>query len=44
MDALLARDYIVVQSVTLLVGVLYVLLNLTADILHAVLDPRTRKT
>jgi ABC-type dipeptide/oligopeptide/nickel transport systems, permease components len=44
LDALLARDYIVVQSVTLLVGVLYVLLNLTADILHAVLDPRTRKT
>lgn len=43
LDALLARDYIVVQSVTLLVGVLYVLLNLTADILHAVLDPRTRK-
>ena len=44
LDALLARDYIVVQSVTLLVGILYVLLNLTADILHAVLDPRTRNT
>lgn len=44
LDALLSRDYIVVQSVTLLVGFLYVLLNLAADISHAVLDPRARKT
>lgn len=43
LDALTARDYVVVQSVTLLVGALYVVINLVADISHAVLDPRTRR-
>lgn len=37
------RDYIVVQSLTLLVGLLYVVMNLLADISYAVLDPRTRR-
>ncbi|SNT62117.1 dipeptide transport system permease protein [Actinomadura meyerae] len=43
LEALQSRDYIVVQSVTLLVGVLYVLLNLVADMAHAALDPRARR-
>ncbi|WP_448002153.1 ABC transporter permease [Agromyces bauzanensis] len=43
-DALLARDYVIVQSVTLLVGLLYVILNLAADLSHALLDPRTRRS
>lgn len=44
LDALTTRDYIVVQSVTLLVGVLYVVVNLLADISYALLDPRTRRS
>ncbi|MGI5207679.1 ABC transporter permease [Spirillospora sp. CA-108201] len=43
LEALQSRDYIVVQSVTLLVGVLYVLLNLVADVAHVALDPRARR-
>jgi ABC-type dipeptide/oligopeptide/nickel transport system permease component len=44
LDALTSRDYIVVQSMTLLVGVLYVIVNLLADLSYAVLDPRTRRS
>ncbi|MEU8225392.1 ABC transporter permease [Kribbella sp. NPDC048915] len=43
LEALQSRDYIVVQSVTLLIGVLYVLLNLFADVAHGAVDPRTRR-
>ena len=38
-----ARDYPVVQGVTILVAVLVVLLNLLADILYRVLDPRIQE-
>jgi peptide/nickel transport system permease protein len=41
-DAVLARDYPVVQAVILLFSIVYVLLNLTVDLLYTVLDPRIR--
>jgi dipeptide transport system permease protein len=44
LKALQDRDYVVVQSVTLLVGILYVVLNLLADVSYALLDPRTRRS
>jgi len=37
-----ARDYQVVQGVVVLLGVVFVLLNLLVDVLYAVLDPRIR--
>jgi peptide/nickel transport system permease protein len=43
LNALNDRDYIIVQSLTLLVGLVYVVLNLMADLSYAVLDPRTRR-
>ena len=43
-EALLHRDYAVIMSVTLIVGILYVLANLAVDASYAVLDPRTRKS
>lgn len=36
------RDYYVVQSLIFLVAVLYVLINLLMEIIHALLDPRVR--
>lgn len=44
LSALNTRNYVVIQSLTLMVGLLYVVLNLIADILYAILDPRTRRT
>jgi len=41
-DAIAAADYPLVQAVVLIYAVSYVLLNLVADALHAVLDPRVR--
>ena len=41
-DAIFHRDYPVVQTIILLMGVLFVLLNLLVDILYGVLDPRIR--
>jgi peptide/nickel transport system permease protein len=41
-DAIFHRDYPVVQAIILLMGVLFVLLNLLVDILYGVLDPRIR--
>jgi peptide/nickel transport system permease protein len=41
-DAILRRDYPVVQGVVLLVSAAYVLLNLVIDLLYVVLDPRIR--
>ena len=40
--AVQARDYHIVQAVVMLAAVVYVLLNLFADILYAYLDPRIR--
>jgi peptide/nickel transport system permease protein len=40
--ALASRDYPVIQSLTLLFGVIYVFLNLTVDLIYGWLDPRIR--
>jgi peptide/nickel transport system permease protein len=41
-DSITARDYIVVQSFTVVVAVFFVILNLIVDISYAYLDPRIR--
>lgn len=41
-QAIFARDYPVVQGVTLVVGVLFVAINTVVDVLYSVLDPRVR--
>ena len=41
-EALFSRDYVVVQSLTLYVGVAVILMNLLVDIMYAWLDPRIR--
>jgi peptide/nickel transport system permease protein len=41
-DALLRRDYPIVQGVVLLFSFAYVMINLGVDLLYAVLDPRIR--
>jgi peptide/nickel transport system permease protein len=41
-DAISNRDYPVVQSVTLVLAFMYVLVSLVVDVLYAVLDPRLR--
>jgi peptide/nickel transport system permease protein len=41
-SAVQARDYHIVQAVVMLAAVVYVLLNLMADIIYAYLDPRIR--
>lgn len=41
-DAIAARDYQVTQGVVLLLGAVFVLLNLLVDIVYALIDPRIR--
>jgi peptide/nickel transport system permease protein len=41
-DAITARDYAIVQGVTLVVAVGFVIINLIVDIMYAFLDPRIR--
>ena len=41
-DAIQARDYTIVQSVTLVVAVVFVVVNLVVDLSYAFLDPRIR--
>ena len=41
-DAVLARDYPVIQGVILLASLLYVAINLMIDIAYVILDPRIR--
>ena len=41
-DAILHRDYPVIQGVVLFFSFTYVILNLTVDILYTILDPRIR--
>jgi peptide/nickel transport system permease protein len=41
-DAIQARDYAIVQGFTLVIAIIYVLLNLAVDILYGFLDPRIR--
>jgi ABC-type dipeptide/oligopeptide/nickel transport system permease component len=39
-DSILARDYPMVQGIVLVFALLYILVNLTVDILYAYIDPR----
>ena len=41
-DAILRRDYPVIQGVVLLFSFVYVLVNLVVDLLYTVFDPRIR--
>lgn len=41
-DAILARDYQVVQGVVLLLAVVFIILNLLVDLVYSWLDPRIR--
>ena len=41
-DAVLARDYTVVQGAVLLVAALFLVANLVVDLLYALIDPRIR--
>jgi peptide/nickel transport system permease protein len=41
-DAVLSRDYPLIQGVTLLFSFSYVLINLLVDLSYLVLDPRIR--
>jgi peptide/nickel transport system permease protein len=41
-NAIFQRDYTTVQSVVLVTGLLFALVNLGVDVLYAVLDPRIR--
>jgi peptide/nickel transport system permease protein len=41
-DAISMRDYPVVQGVTLVVAVIFVIVSLVVDVLYAVVDPRLR--
>ena len=42
MDAILRRDYPVIQGVVLVFSFVYVIVNLLVDLLYVVLDPRIR--
>ena len=41
-DAILRRDYPIIQGVILIFSAPYVLINLLVDLSYAVLDPRIR--
>jgi len=41
-NAILSRDYPVVQGFTLIIAIIFVLVNLIVDISYAYLDPRIR--
>jgi peptide/nickel transport system permease protein len=41
-DAIFARDYPIMQGTVLLMGALFVVINLVTDLLYCVLDPRIR--
>ena len=41
-DAIRGRDYPVIQAVTVLFSVIYIMMNLVVDIVYAYLDPRIR--
>ena len=43
-NAILTSDYKAILAVTLVVGVIYALVNIAVDIVHALLDPRTAET
>lgn len=41
-DSIIARDYPIVQSMTLIIALIFLLVNLAVDMLYAVIDPRIR--
>jgi ABC-type dipeptide/oligopeptide/nickel transport system permease component len=41
-DSIIARDYQVTQGIVLLLGAIFIGLNLLIDLLYATLDPRIR--
>ena len=41
-DAVLARDYPVIQGVILLFSAVYILINLVVDVSYTIFDPRNR--
>ncbi len=43
-DAIAARDYTVIQGFTLVIAVVFVLINLMTDIIYTYLDPKVRVT
>jgi len=43
-DAILNRDYIIVQSTLLILVVIFVAVNLVADLAYGLLDPRVRRS
>ncbi len=43
LDAVLERNYPVLQSTILVIGALFMLINLVTDILYGVIDPRVRR-
>jgi peptide/nickel transport system permease protein len=43
LDSVLQRNYPVVQASVLVVGVMFIVANLAADMLYTVLNPRLRR-
>lgn len=43
-EAIVTRDYVVIQGFTLIIAVLFLLVNLLVDVSYAWLDPRVRLT
>jgi peptide/nickel transport system permease protein len=43
LDAVLERNYPVVQSTVLVIGAMFMLVNLATDVLYGVIDPRVRR-
>ncbi len=41
-DSIVARDYPIVQSMTLIIALIYIFVNLFVDMLYAMIDPRIR--
>ena len=41
-DSIIARDYPIVQSMTLIIALIFIAVNLAVDMLYAVIDPRIR--
>ena len=41
-EAITGRDYVVIQGFTLIIAVVYVIVNLLVDISYGLLDPRVR--
>jgi peptide/nickel transport system permease protein len=41
-DAILKRDYPIIQGIILVFSAIYVLINLGVDLLYTLLDPRIR--